>query len=213
MSNFGFACLRVVQPYELAFREARSAVGATRILRDAEQFKRVEDAVADCSLVIGTTAIGGRKLQQPVVALEEAVKMVRKRVGSSPVAVLFGSEKTGLSNDELSHCHWLLHIPTRKQHLSMNLGQAVAVVLYALAAGKDHEKFQTVPKLANANDLERLTVALAEAAAVSGFIQKESAHVGEQKIRRLVRRLSFQAQDAEMLLGIVRQILWKLRAS
>src|SRR5256885_16660264 len=62
MSNFGFRNLRVVNPYELAFREARSAVGASALLKNAKEFKSVADAVADCSLVVGTTAARNRKL-------------------------------------------------------------------------------------------------------------------------------------------------------
>src|SRR5437660_3044888 len=66
MSNFGFLHLRVVNPYEPAFREARSAVGAASLLADAEQFTSVAEAVADCSLVVGTTASTRRELQHPL---------------------------------------------------------------------------------------------------------------------------------------------------
>src|SRR6266481_1499885 len=127
MSNFGFPHLRVVNPYELAFREARSAVGAAPLLARAEEFKTVAEAVEDCTLIVGTTAVGLRQLQHPVRRLEQAAPLIRKRLATSPVALLFGSEKRGLSNEDLSHCHWLLRIPTREEHRSMNLGQAVAV--------------------------------------------------------------------------------------
>jgi TrmH family RNA methyltransferase len=133
MSNFGFFHLRVVNPYELAFREARSAVGASPILAAAEEFPSLAEAVADCTLVVGTTSVGHRELQHPVKRLEQAAPLIRKRLAASRVALLFGSEKRGLSNEDLSHCHWLLRIPTREEHRSMNLGQAVAVCLYELA--------------------------------------------------------------------------------
>src|SRR5689334_23827686 len=134
MSNMGFSCLRVVNPYEASFREARSAVGAAPLLARAEQYGSVAEAVADCSLVVGTTAAGNRELQQPLKLLAEGAQLIRKRLrAGSRVALLFGSEKRGLANDDLSHCHWLMHIPTRKEHVSMNLGQAVAVCLYELA--------------------------------------------------------------------------------
>src|SRR5690348_17989877 len=71
MSNFGFAHLRVVNPFELAFREARSAVGAAPLLIRAEEFQSVAEAVADCSLVVGTTALNRRDPQHPVRKLEE----------------------------------------------------------------------------------------------------------------------------------------------
>ena len=135
MSNFGFGGLRVVNPYEAAFREARSAVGASELLKSAEVYKSVADAVADCNLVVGTTAARHRELQHPLKTLAEGARLVRKRLRSSRVALLFGSEKRGLANQDLSHCHWLLHIPTDERHASMNLGQAVAVCLYELARG------------------------------------------------------------------------------
>src|ERR1017187_9261821 len=66
MSNFGFSRLRVVNPYEAAFREARSAVGASELLANAEEYKTVAEAVADCTLVVGTTAVRHRELQHPL---------------------------------------------------------------------------------------------------------------------------------------------------
>src|SRR3954447_11365082 len=102
MSNFGFRKLRVVQPYEVAFREAKSAVGGTAVLQSAEEFENVAAAVADCTLVIGTTAARDRELHHEVVPLKEAVP--RMQTASGPVALLFGSEKRGLLNEDLSHC-------------------------------------------------------------------------------------------------------------
>ena len=66
--------------------------------------------------------------------LEYGGRLIRKRLASQPVALLFGSEKFGLSNEDMAHCHWLMRIPTREEHGSMNLGQAVAVCLYELVA-------------------------------------------------------------------------------
>jgi len=132
MSNFGFLRLRVVIPYEAAFREARSAVGASALLSNAEEYKSVAEAVADCTLVVGTTAVRHRELQHPLKQLEYGARLIREQLRSNRVALLFGSEKFGLSNQDLSHCHWLVCIPTREENISMNLGQAVAVCLYEL---------------------------------------------------------------------------------
>ena len=221
MSNFGFFHLRVVNPYELAFREARSAIGAEPLLAQAEEFKTVAEAVEDCTLVVGSTAVGPRQLQHPIRRLEKAASLILKRLASSRVALLFGSEKRGLSNEDLSHCHWLLRIPTREEHRSMNLGQAVAVCLYELARIP-----QAVPKpekhlAATAAELERLTALLLEALRSSGHLKsspsgsqkKRSAAPTEEKIRRLVRRLHLSATDADLTLGILRQIFWKLGSS
>src|ERR1035437_8868711 len=135
MSNFGVRRLRVVNPYEVAFREARSAVGASGLLAKAEQYESVAEAVADCKLVVGTTAATRRELQHRFNRLDEGARTIKRRLATGPVALLFGSERYGLSNDELSHCHWVMRIPTRQEHGSMNLGLAVAVCLYELVRG------------------------------------------------------------------------------
>src|SRR5881398_2963358 len=88
MSNFGFRHLRVVSPYELAFREARSAVGAAALLEQAEEFKSLEEAVADCSLVVGTTALSRRDPQHAVRDLQQGAQLVRKHLRAGRVALL-----------------------------------------------------------------------------------------------------------------------------
>src|SRR5262249_44181117 len=132
MSNFGFFDLRLVNPYEVAFREAKSAVKAHRVLENAREFPTLADAVADCALVVGTTSKGPRALEHPLRRVEYRGRAIAKKLASAPVALLFGSEKFGLSNEDLSYCHWLLRIPTREEHGSMNLGQSVAVCLYEI---------------------------------------------------------------------------------
>ena len=117
MSNFGFSHLRVVNPYEKAFRTARSAVGAAELLARAEEYDSVGDAIADCTLVVGTTAVRHRAVQHPLRRLEYGARLIRKHMGSGPVALLFGSERYGLSKQDLSHCHWLIRIPLRAEHL------------------------------------------------------------------------------------------------
>ena len=219
MSNFGFLHLRVVKPFELAFREARSAVGAAPLLAQAEEFKSLGEAVADCSLVVGTSALGRRDPQLLVRDLQQGGRLIRKRLGRDRVALLFGSEKRGLSNDDLSHCHWLLRIPTREEHRSMNLGQAVAVCLYELARDRESIAARTKVPLATASDLERLTSLLLGALGTSGYLKDKgdsektvrSAAPGDEKIRRLIRRMNLSAPDAQLLLGMVRQILWKIK--
>ena len=130
MSNFGFFDLRLVAPYDLAFREARSAVGAASLLENARVFPTVAEAVADCTLVVGTTSLGHRGLQHRLRRLEIGGRLIRKHLAAGNLALLFGSEKFGLTNEEMAYCNWLTRIPSREQHGSMNLGQAVAVCLY-----------------------------------------------------------------------------------
>ena len=219
MSNFGFLHLRVVNPFRLAFREARSAVGAAPLLAQAEEFKSLAKAVADCSLVVGTSALGRRDPQHLVWDLQQGGRLIRKHLARDRVALLFGSEKRGLSNDDLSHCHWLLRVPTREEHRSMNLGQAVAVCLYELAREGKSLVAREKAAPATADDLERLTSLLLGALRASGYLKSKvdskeklrSAAPAEEKIRRLIRRMNLSAPDAELLLGMVRQILWKIK--
>ena len=221
MSNLGFMHLRVVNPYEASFREARSAVGAAPLLAKAEQYSSVAEAVADCALVIGTTAVAKRELHHPLRLLQDAAPLIRKRLRARDrVALLFGSEKRGLSNDDFSYCHWLVHIPTREEHTSMNLGQAVAVCLYELARSAAKASNRTTGKTisktekfesAAAGELERITVALIDALRASGYLGERSVAAKEEKIRRMVRRLKLSSADAELWLGMLRQMLWKMK--
>ena len=210
MSNFGFSRLRVVNPYGAAFREARSAVGAAELLAHAEEYKSVAEAVADCALVVGTTAGRHRKLQHPIRRLEHGALVIRKQLGAGGVALVFGSEKRGLSNQDLSHCHWLLRIPTREEHMSMNLGQAVTVCLYELVRDTKAEPKPVKRRLATAGEVERITATLLDALRASGYLNPGPAASADEKVRRMVRRLNLQAGDAEVWLGMLRQILWKL---
>ena len=211
MSNFGCSHLRVVKPFEAAFREARSAVGASAILAEAEEFGSVADAVADCTMVVGTTAVRHRDLQHSLRRLEPAARAIRKQLASSPVALLFGSEKFGLSNEDLSYCHWLLNIPTSTENISLNLGQAVAVCLYELI--RDPRTIRQAEKVAAASsgELERITTMLLEVLRTSGYIELRRVADIDNRIRRLVRRLKLPARDTDLWLGMLRQILWKMK--
>ena len=212
MSNFGVSHLRVVSPFATAFRRARSAVGAAEVLAGAEEYETITEAIADCTLVVGTTAVGPRNLQHPVKSLPQAGPLIRKRLGSGRVALLFGSEKRGLSNRDFSHCHWLMRIPTREAHRSMNLGQAVAVCLYELIRNWRATGRADKLELVTAGEMERITTLLLDALRTSGYLDLRPIASSEEKIRRLVRRMKLPKGDAESWLGMLRQILWKMRA-
>ena len=212
MSNFGVLRLRVVNPYDLAFREARSAVGAAKLLAGAEEFKSLGEAVADCGLVVGTTAVRHRELLHPLRRLDEGAVLIRQQLSSASVALVFGSEKYGLSNDDLSHCHWLMHIPTRDEHVSINLGQAVALTLYELVRESKVLAAPDSPEPATAAELQRITTALLEALQISGYLTPATVAASKEKVRRMVRRMNLNTRDADLWLGMLRRILWKLRA-
>ncbi len=213
MQNFGCDKLRLVNPYQVAFREAVSAVSAGPILQAAREYATVGEAVADCSLVVGTTSIGHRELQHPLHLLEPGAKLIRRGMASGRVALLFGSEKFGLGNDDISHCHWLMRIPTMDVGRSMNLGQAVAVCLYEIARAPAKPIPPKKVKPATADQIERITQMLLDASRRSGYMNPVVAGSTENKVRRMVRRLHISSSDAAMWLGMLRQILWKLRGA
>jgi TrmH family RNA methyltransferase len=223
MSNFGFFRLYLVNPFEPSFREAKSAVGAAELLANAQVFATVGEAVADCTLVVGTTAVGRREIRHPLKFLEEGARAIQKHLRprksgraakagkKSEVAILFGSEKFGLSNEDLSHCNWLLRIPTRDEHRSMNLGQAVAICLYELA--RNPKRAATLEKTnpATAGDIDRVADLLLDALQLAGSLDSRSAVTTGQKLRRLMRRHNLTAEDAKFWLGMFGQITYKLK--
>ncbi len=203
MRNFGFRHLRLVNPYQVAYQEARSAVHSAELLKTAEEFPTLAEAIADCNLVVGTTSLGHRELQHPLRSIEYGARLMRGVLRTAKVALLFGSEKFGLSNEDLTYCHWLVRIGTEG---SMNLGQAAAVCLYELTKKRAIAKPEPRQRAASA-DLERLTALLTEVLNESGYVHSAGA---DAKIRRLIRRLDLPAHDAEVWLGMIRQIQWKL---
>jgi tRNA/rRNA methyltransferase len=245
MQDFGFSDLRVVNeftpPFEAAQLEAKSAVGAQSVMANARQFDALADAIADCTLIIGTTAIGGRELTREIVTLQTAAPVVlqaleTQRTGAPGpdsgtrddvpqrsteepprVALLFGSEKTGLTNDQLSHCQLLLTIPLfdptatgmATRHLSMNLGQSVAVCLYELTReGLEHAR--ALPELhqtrATAEDHERLTQRLLELMQQTGYARRFPANAREPIVRGLTQHLATTRDEAATWLGLFRHL-------
>jgi TrmH family RNA methyltransferase len=212
MQNFGARELRLVAPYEASFREARSAVGARAMLREAREFASVAEAVADCRLVIGTTAARRREIEQPLVGLEQTGDRVHAALAQGRVAMLFGSEKHGLTREDMEHCHWLVRIATEDAQPSMNLGQAVAVCLWELARGAA----SPVPEAemqATSGELERLGALLMELLDAGGYAHAKSKASTAAEVRRTLRRLNVTDTDTHLLMGMVRKVLWKLRAS
>lgn len=208
MHDLGYGDLRIVNEYHVAFEGAKSAVDASSVLAEAREFAGVAEAVADCNLVLGTTAVGSRVLEHPLYLLPAAAPMVASATRAGRVALLFGSEKTGLTNDELSHCHALVTIPmqlTGGKHLSMNLGQAAAICLYALAqvegAGPAAEATAT------AAEQERVTGLLGEVLEATGYTRRHPANARENTVRRLARRMALTTEDATVWTGILRQML------
>jgi tRNA/rRNA methyltransferase len=213
MSNFGFFDLRLVRPYDLAFREAVSAVNAETVVREARVFPTVAEAVADRAWVVGATGLAHRQPNHRFHPLPKAARLLRRAFSAGqPVALLFGSEKHGLSNDDVTRCHWLLHIPTRAEHESMNLAQAVAVCLYELVRNPSLGRAEEpVERPARGEDLSRLATLLEEILQMAGYRDFGAQPSAAEKTERLLRRLDLKGKDPAIWTGIFRQLLWRLK--
>ena len=218
MANFGLQDLMVVAPYEPVWQEVRSAVGAKEVVRSARAVERLEEAIGDANLVVGTTAGGRRNLERDLLSLAElpAWLQARKEGGRARQAVLlFGSEKTGLSNDAMSFCHALVQIPTAPQCPSMNLGQAVAVCCYELARAGVLSIPPRAVKLrqsdaGNLQSLEHTLTRLVSVLDEVGYLKPKSRNAQILKLRRLLLDLGLTNYDVRVLGGILAQIEWKL---
>jgi tRNA/rRNA methyltransferase len=218
MHDFGFRHLRVVNDYTVSFEDARSAVDASAVLSSAKNCASLAEAIADCTLVIGTTAVGERALEHPLHALPDASSLIHEELASTGarVALLFGSEKTGLSNDELSHCHWLMTIPMHEhedlRHPSMNLGQAAAVCLYELVRAPGVNASVGIREPAGAAEVERFLTLLRETLEATGYTRRHPSNSSEALLRRLVLRMGLSGADVPVWMGIFRQVLRKIEA-
>ena len=231
MANFGFARLTVVAPYEAHWREAKSAVGASDLLQSAKRPECLADAVADCTLVVGTGSLEHRKPEQPVIPLPELAPLLHHQIASgNRVALVFGSEKRGLTQEDLAHCHLLSVIPTDPAQPSMNLGQAVAVCLYEIssrptpltpelgAPGASHlgtgdsaaGGSESRPP-ASTRDLELLAEVVEEIMLAANYSPPAMRKANRHDLDLLLRRLALTGRDAVRILRLFRRILWRLK--
>jgi len=256
MQDFGFSDLRIVNdfaaPFEAAQLEALqldnpAAVAAQHVMTNARRYDTLAAAIADCTLIVATTAIGERQLKHPILPLQDAAPLVLAALNTptepgapsldsetwvgdnspSPttktrIALLFGSEKTGLTNDQLSHATLLTTIPmyspsaaapeSAARHLSMNLGQSVAVCLYELTRSGFESSIE-IPPLheapATADDRERLTQLLLDVLHATGYTRRFPANASEPLVRQLVQQLGTSHRQAMTWMGIFRQTLWR----
>lgn len=223
MANFGFPHLAVVSPYAPHWREARSAVGAPDLLQNAAECATLAEAIAECTLVAGTGTLTHRKPEQPVISLPALVPAIHDEIArGGRAALVFGPEKRGLTRDDLSHCHRLVHIPTAPEQPSINLGQAVAVCLYELAARASDASTSAAPQpepLASAvptgeavssATLDLLAGVIYQAMQAAEYSPPEMRQANQHDMRLLLRRLALTERDARRTLGLFRRILWRL---
>ena len=224
MANFGFARLTVVAPYEPHWREAQSAaqsaIGAENLLQSAKSTERLAEAVAGCTLVVGTGTLIHRKPEQPVVNLPELPPGVEKALAEGGrVALVFGPEKHGLSREDLSYCHLLAEIPTQTQQPSMNLGQAVAVCLYELAmrigrAEPEPDNVRSATKAvaaAASGDLDLLAGVIDQVMLAANYSPASMRQANQHQLRLFLRRLVLSSRDTRRILGFFRRVLHRLQ--
>lgn len=211
MLNFGFDQLWLVRPREKAFREAKSAMGAAGVLEQARVTETLTAAVGGASLVVGTASLQGRSTDIVQRELEPAATVLRTHAETAEAALVFGTEKYGLSKEQLSHCDWLLTIPTNPDCPSMNLGQAVALCCWELARRARSVPELRTPETISAEERERILGMLIPLLDESGFLFRDSKEFQTQKVRRWISRLRLGAKDGLLLQGMLRQLQWKMR--
>lgn len=210
MLNFGFDQLWLVDPREKAFREAKSAMGAAEVLERARVVSDRAEALGEASLAVATSALQGRSTDVVQRELAPASTALRTHLKEGSAAIVFGTEKYGLSREDLSYCDWILTIPTNPGCPSMNLGQAVAVVCYELARHARPAAALQTPASVSAEQRERVLGLLLPILDDSGFLFTDSREAQTRKLRRWVGRLRLAPADAQMMLAMLRQIRWKL---
>lgn len=214
MANFAFSRLTVVAPYQPHWREAKSAVGAEDLLQHARVTASLAEAVADCTLVLGTGSLERRKPEQRVVALPSLCRFVGQELADhGRIALVFGPEKRGLTRDDLALCHAIVEIPTDPRQPSMNLAQAVAVCLYELSSRLSAAPCpgSTRPAHATSARLEMLAGLIEETMSAASYSPAERNAANRHDLRLLLRRLDLCDRDAHRILGLFRRILWKIR--
>lgn len=209
MYNFGFEDLWLVEPRDRAFREAKSAMGAAKVLQDARVTSSIAEALGDASLIAATSAAKGRSTDLVQKELTTAGHAIRTHLEDRTAAILFGPEKYGLSREDVSHCDWLLEIPTNPECPSMNLGQAVALVCYEIARHAKAIPELRTPASVSAQERDRILGLLLPLLSDSGFIFNGSEEAQTNKIRRWITRLRLAPSDSQLLMAMLRQLRWK----
>ena len=205
----GLKQLYLVQPKLFPHERAGwRAASAGDILDNAVVVDTLEDAVADCGLVVGTSA-RGRRIPWPLVNPRVCAERVYPELSEHPVALVFGREDRGLTNEELQICNLHVNIPASEDYTSLNLGMAVQVVTYELRMAQlsgtlstdDMQEWDT--KLAKSADIERLFVHLEETLTEMEFLKPSAPKQLMTRLRRLFNRTRMDDLEVQMMRGIL----------
>ena len=197
------------------------AAGARDLLETARVVDTLDEAIADCDLVVGTSA-RGRRIPWPVVDARQCAEQIYVEPSSSKVAILFGREDRGLNNDELHRCHLHVHVPTSEEYGSLNLAMAVQIICYELRMrllqsdlSEGNNPNPSVMQdwdepFANAADVERLHEHLAEVLAQIGFYNPAEPKQLLTRLRRLFARVRLDKMEINILRGILTTVQEKV---
>ena len=208
MKTMGLSDLYLVDPVSAPDGKSSAlAAGAGEVLANATIVSDLSEAVKDCSLIVGTSA-RSRTLPWPMLTPRECgVKMVQEGQ-KGPVALVFGRENNGLSNEELQLCHFHVCIPANPEYSSLNLAAAVQTLCYEIRMG--YLNLDSYPDMESdyplSEDLERFYVHLENTLTETGFIVKNHPGVVMTKLRRLVNRARPESQELNILRGILSAI-------
>jgi tRNA/rRNA methyltransferase/tRNA (cytidine32/uridine32-2'-O)-methyltransferase len=211
MKTMGLTQLRLVAPKKFPHAEASArAAGATDLLATAEVFEQLADAVADCALVLATSA-RERTIAWPMYDPREAAARAVAQAADAPVALVFGPERVGLSNRQLDLCHALVQIPSNPDYSSLNLSAAAQVLCYELrvaALQRDQQpkdsRGEHIP--ADAGEVERFYGHLLETLTRIGFLDPENPRQLERRLRRMFNRMQPDTMEVNILRGILTAI-------
>ncbi|HYD50273.1 MAG TPA: RNA methyltransferase, partial [Terriglobales bacterium] len=212
MKNMGLADLVLAAPETMDPAWARSmSKHAVDVLERARRTDSLRDAVGDCAVVFGTTARDGDYRSHPLSPRQAGATIVRA-AAADRVAVVFGPEDHGLSNEDLLVCDQLIHIPTHAAYSSLNLAQAVLVCAYEIflaegeAQGWDWQAER--PRPAPAANVQFLLERLQQAFLDIGFLSPDNPEHIMHTFRRILGRAQLQEREVKILLGLARQIGW-----
>lgn len=213
MKNMKFEELHLVAPKKFPHSNADArASGATDLLERAVIHETLEDAIADCQLVVGTSA-RGRHIPWPVVDPRELASIVSPIMTDKKVAIVFGREDRGLTNEELHLCHHHVHIPSNEAFSSLNLAAAVQVITYELRMASLYAEQNEAHKpqwgtewdmdLAESADLERLFEHMEQTLIDIEFLDPERPRQLMPRLRRLYLRSLMDKVEVNVLRGIL----------
>lgn len=205
MKNMGLEELCLVAPKYFPDPEASArASGADDILDNAQCFTELTEAIADCALVVGASA-RLRSLPWPMVTPRECGRRLVETVALGPCALVFGQERSGLSNDDLQHCQLLVNIPTDSDYRSLNLAMAVQILAYEihLARGGVSAAVEREAPPASSEDLERFFAHLESVLVESEFLDPDNPRYLMRRLRRLFYRADLDQNELNILRGIL----------